>query len=106
MFDRLHHAVGLKKLVEDVLQDVLGITCIGDVATDEAAQPRLVALDGLGKKLILLGNCPTVRGHLVHLLKKTDEPLRILYLGEDFLLGWYTFAELFILVLKDGAVIS
>ena len=62
-----HEAIGFKEFVEDVLQDVLGFAGVGDVLSDEIAQPGLVSLQCLRDELILLDNRPTTRD-LVHLL--------------------------------------
>ena len=73
MFDWLHEAVGLEEFVEDILQDVFGVSAVGHVLADEAAQPRLVPFYGLREELVLLDDCRIIARHLRYLLVLTDE---------------------------------
>src|SRR5579871_4879453 len=73
MFDRLHEAVGLEEFVEDILQDIFGVSAVGHILANKAAQSRLVPFHGLREELVLLDDRPIVARHLRHLLVLTDE---------------------------------
>ena len=63
LFYRLHEPVGLDELVEDVLEDVLGVAGIEDSVADEGAEAGFVARQGVCDELVLLGDRPFGGGH-------------------------------------------
>ena len=60
MVNRHQQTVCFHELVEDILQDVLGVSRIRHAASDEAPQPGLLARDDLGDPLVLFECHPPV----------------------------------------------
>jgi hypothetical protein len=56
MFNWDHRAISLHQFVEDILQDVLRVPCVGDSFPDEIPKPALLSCKCFRDPLVLVGH--------------------------------------------------